>query len=110
MDVVDADVHTCPHRNPTDHDTVGCTDLVATGITYRQLDYWTRAGYLRTTTPRRGSGYALRWPTTEIPVAAAMHRLTAAGLAPAAAARVARGHPLADGITVHLEPTTREIR
>jgi hypothetical protein len=27
------------------------------GLTYRQLDLWTRAGYLHTSTPRPGTGH-----------------------------------------------------
>lgn len=67
------------------------------GITYRMLDYWTRAGYL-TLKPdedgRTGSGVNRMWPESEIPVATAMARLTAEGLAVNRAAVIARyGEP-----------------
>lgn len=39
------------------------------GITYRQSDYWTRAGYLSTLTPPRGSGSSNRYSPTEAEVA-----------------------------------------
>lgn len=39
------------------------------GITYRQSDYWTRAGYLSTLIPPRGSGSSNRYSHTEAEVA-----------------------------------------
>lgn len=61
------------------------------GITYRQLDYWTRTGYLRTSTKAEpGTGNARFYPASEVPVAALAHRLLGEGLSPAAASRIAR--------------------
>lgn len=76
-------------------------------ITYRQLDHWTRLGYLRPMQENRkgnpgvGSGYDRDYPASEVAAARVMGQLLAAGLTPAAAARVARGeHDLAPGVHV----------
>lgn len=71
-------------------------------ITYRQLDYWTRTGRLRAINPRPGSGFPHLYPDDEIPVAAHMGALTAAGLGLQAAATTARA--LARGDPAHLGP------
>lgn len=77
-------------------------------ITYRQLDYWVRAGLLRTTTPENfGSGSARFYLASEIAVAHLMQRLISAGLAPRIAHSMARdlietGSTLLAGMTVHL--------
>lgn len=79
-------------------------DFAATGASYRQIDHWCRAGYLRPTNPDAGSGTARTFPPIELAVAARMVRLIRAGLTPAAAARVARGnHDLAPGVRVLLD-------
>lgn len=64
--------------------------LFGEGLTYRQLDYWTRQGYLRPVNPDPGSGVQRRWPEEELVVARLMRRLIAAGLKVEAAHRVAR--------------------
>jgi hypothetical protein len=80
------------------------------GITYRQLDYWCRIGLLhpgRQIPDHQGSGSARTWTATELEVARAMGKLTAAGLPPRAAERVARaGSPceIAPGVLVQLLP------
>lgn len=58
--------------------------------TERQLDYWTRAGYLRPDNPDPGSGTARKFSAEETEVASRMARLVAAGFVPAAAAEYAR--------------------
>jgi hypothetical protein len=65
------------------------------GITYRQLDHWTRLGYLRPVQPHwnirsGGTGYARQWPESELAIAASMGRLIRLGLTVEAAHRVAR--------------------
>jgi hypothetical protein len=83
------------------------------GLTYRQLDYWTRVGYLRAADPTPGTGQAREWPEMEVVVAALMLRLLQAGLVLAVAARVAReqsydldGHlALRGGIHLDLDPS-----
>jgi hypothetical protein len=82
--------------------------LRRTGCTYRQLDYWTRRGWLH---PTGGTGTGTRrvWPQEEIRVARTMRRLVEVGLIPAAAAVVARGKPgaavaLAPGIVIEVRP------
>lgn len=83
--------------------------LAATGITWRQLDYWNRAGYVhaeRHDTPRSG-GHVRTWTDAELDIAESMGRLVRAGLRPDAAALVAR-HPtggpviLGPGIVISL--------
>ena len=65
-----------------------------TGLTYRQIDYAVKAGYLRPGRQWRGrkwgSGSPRIWPTAELEVARTMGRLTAAGLTLDAAHRIAR--------------------
>lgn len=76
------------------------------GLTYRQLDRWTNAGYLHAVQEREGSGHARRYSRGEADVAVLMHRLHVAGLNVASAHRAARrltaGQPavLAPGIEV----------
>jgi hypothetical protein len=65
------------------------------GISYRQLDWWTRCGYLRpvqrmTNRMGNGTGYQRQWPECELAIAAAMGRLVRLGLTPEAAHKVAR--------------------
>jgi rRNA processing protein Krr1/Pno1 len=59
-----------------------------TGATYRQLDHWCRQNYLLPGTP--GVGSRRQWPPCEVMVARRMVRLTAAGIPPKVAVRVAR--------------------
>lgn len=64
---------------------------VRAGITYRQLDYWTRTGYLHAAngdTP--GTGNARFYTVSEVAVATLMGRLTAAGITPRVAGELAR--------------------
>jgi hypothetical protein len=78
------------------------------GVTYCQVDYWTRAGYLQPHgPPRPGSGYQRAYPESEIPLAALMRDLLAAGLMPEPAHYHARqllehGTTRIAGITIHL--------
>jgi DNA-binding transcriptional MerR regulator len=83
------------------------------GITYRQLDHWVRRGYLRPEHVGKNrygssSGYSRYWTREELDVARVMGRLTAAGLTPTAAHRIARsGEPraeLAPGIQIEVAP------
>lgn len=75
--------------------TISTMDLVAKGcVTYRQVDYWSRARLLRPRILReagRGQGGVSRWwDAEEQRVARLMGRLTAAGIMPRIAERVAR--------------------
>lgn len=72
-------------------------------ITYRQLDHWVRKGWLRPDVDDVGSGYRRTFPPAELDVARVMGALTAAGMTPRAAERVARGEPLASGVRVVVE-------
>lgn len=64
--------------------------LARTGITYRQLDHWTRRGWLHPDHPLKGCGSRREWTNNEIEVAARMAQLVKAGLTPKTAADVAR--------------------
>jgi hypothetical protein len=79
--------------------------LAECGATYRQLDYWARAGYLRPTHVG-GSGFHRSWPLTERRVACLMTTLVNSGLTVPAAARAARwlDHVGADDGVVQLGP------
>jgi WhiB family transcriptional regulator, redox-sensing transcriptional regulator len=59
------------------------------GITYRMLDFWTRAGYLHAE-GGDGSGHVRTYPPEEVAVARRMAGLVSAGLRPAAAELIAR--------------------
>jgi len=52
----------------------------AAGITYRQLDFWTRGALIASTRDRVGSGYPRSYDPAEVPVARLMGQLVAAGL------------------------------
>lgn len=75
------------------------------GISYRQLDWWVRKGYLYPTRPAEGSGYRREWPESEVAVAKEMVRLVAAQIPPALAVEIARGRTeIAPGIRIVVEP------
>jgi hypothetical protein len=82
------------------------------GVTYRQLDYWTRRGWIRADGHGKGSGRPRCWPALERSTATLMARLVGVGFHPAAAAPIARararaqdpiGIDLGAGVSVHLE-------
>lgn len=76
---------------PADDGTVGQAAMIATtGITYRQLDYWTRRGYLRPDNAGCGSGRQRRWSAAEQRICTLIIRLCRAGLDLGRAAEVAR--------------------
>lgn len=72
------------HNGPT------LPDYKALGLSYRQLDYWTRSGRIHADEPTPGSGHRRTWPDEEIAVAGRIARLIAAGLSLEIAAGVAR--------------------
>lgn len=60
-------------------------------ITFRQLDYWTRAGLLRPANgPNPGSGTDRLWPVAEVAVATLMGRMVLDGIEVRTAHDVAR--------------------
>lgn len=65
-------------------------DMLTTGLTYRQLDYWCRCGWLRPLVARPGSGTRRVFPPEELRVATLMAALTKVGVLPAAAELFAR--------------------
>jgi DNA-binding transcriptional MerR regulator len=79
-----------PHA---DDPLIGSNDVVELArITYRQLDHWVRAEYVR---PRQnghghGSGHMRVWSIDEVAVCVRMGVLVEVGLTPQAAARIAR--------------------
>jgi len=60
------------------------------GLTYRQVDYWTRCGWLRPEREPVGSGHQREWSAAELRVAADMGRLVRLGIRPEVAGRAAR--------------------
>lgn len=98
-------------------ESVRCTDCAAVpdghlthidmqalaAITYRQLDHWVRRGWLRPDVDNVGSGRRRTFPPAELVVARTMGALTAAGIAPRSAERIARGEQLAPGVRVVVE-------
>ena len=90
------------------------------GLTYRQLDYWTRTGRLRAhqhnasgtrlLNEERGRGHAACWPQFEIEIARRMILLIGAGFTIDAAATIAddtlracRWHDRRNGVYLLLE-------
>jgi DNA-binding transcriptional MerR regulator len=74
---------------------ISTPELVAeAGVTYRQVDYWSRIGLLRPARIETGNigqgGIAREWDAEELRVAQLMGRLTAAGIGPRTAEQVAR--------------------
>jgi hypothetical protein len=80
------------------------TDLAGLGLTYRQVDHWTRLGYLRATQAGNGgSGRARSWPAGEYRIAEVMARLVAASIPPELAHQVARNGGYAEPVPgVHI--------
>ena len=76
------------------------------GLTYRQLDYWTRRGYLTAEQSHPGTGYRRCWPPSEIEVAGRMKRLIDGGMSVMAAVELARlgagRHEVAPGVVVEV--------
>jgi DNA-binding transcriptional MerR regulator len=72
-----------------DEHVIAAPELTAeAGITYRQLDFWTREGLLRCSW-RQGGRYRV-WDAGERQVAVLIGRLVGAGIAPRTAAKMAR--------------------
>lgn len=60
-------------------------------ITYRQLDLWTKAGYLGEGSKETGSGKAREYSRSEITLLERIILFVAAGVRPQIAAAIARG-------------------
>lgn len=79
---------------------------VADGLTYRQLDYWTRCGILHPDVATPGTGQVRRWTDEERAVAVRILALTRAGIELRKAASIARQTPgevqIGPGITLHV--------
>lgn len=75
-------------------------------VSYRQLDYWVRAGWLQPDNAKPGCGYYRSWPAAEIQAAERMAHLVAAGLPYRLAAAVAHGQEWITP-TVKITVTTR---
>jgi len=79
------------------------------GVSYRQLDTWTKAGHLKTSGEKQpGSGTPRSWDAGEAVVARSMLKLTKAGVALGVAADVARQgegeFKLGDGVLLRFTP------
>lgn len=80
---------------------------VASGATYRQVDFWTKSGLLRPTREHEGSGNPRAYDVTELSVAILMTRMVKEGLMPQHACDLARdlldfGTATFAGMTIHL--------
>lgn len=60
-----------------------------TGLSYRQVDFWTRSGYLHPVETSPGSGHQWMYPPSEVTAALLMATLVEAGLLPAVAYGIA---------------------
>jgi len=88
------DASPCPVCVRVAAGSVLALDLVArAGITYRQLDHWTRTGLLRPDPAPTGSGYPRTYSPTEAETACAIGALVGAGVGVRVAVRVARRSP-----------------
>lgn len=74
----------------TDPETVTSNRLVEAGVSYRQVDYWSKRGYLRPLEVKTGSGTHRRWPLREYDVLRLMVKLQGVGVEVARSAEVAR--------------------
>lgn len=72
------------------------------GVSYRQVDFWTRKGYLSATDPAPGSGHARDYPAGEIAIAERMAHLVRFGVTAERAADYARYYPLIDIVQILL--------
>jgi Bacterial RNA polymerase, alpha chain C terminal domain len=86
---------TAQTADQADGELLASTDVAReAGISFRQLDHWTRCGYLMPGREWRGrhwgSGSNRTWPAGEMEIARRMGRLTAAGILPRLAASFAR--------------------
>lgn len=72
--------------------SLSSADVVETaGVTYRQLDYWARRGYVRPLPRDPGQGYPRHWDEAEVDVVRIMAALVRDGYRVPVAARRARG-------------------
>lgn len=75
-------------------DPVSARQMMATGATYRQIDHWTRSGWLSKSGEEEsaapGSGTRRAWTGREYRIASLMVRLINLGMRPRPAARMAR--------------------
>lgn len=105
-----------PREAPRPAGTLSSEDAVTeAGVTYRQLDYWTRCGYVRAEQEEAGPGFPRGWSRGEVEVLALLARLVRCGFSPARASVIARAaveeSPLmgessveiADGLTLTVE-------
>lgn len=70
----------------TDADTTTVAVAAHLRVTFRQLDYWVRSGWVPLASKRQGSGVVRLWTREEIATAEAFAALVHAGVAPAVAA------------------------
>lgn len=75
---------------PVETPAVSLEQMLATGVSYRQLDYWCRRGYLRPVEASPGTGCIRVWPAVERDVALLITRLQAVGVELVKAAQIAR--------------------
>lgn len=106
---------TCPHHPNHGPDVCTVNDMMLTGASYRQIDYWIRAGYLGDEAMARphGSGHPRRFTWADRDQVAAMLAFIAAGFTTARAAELATLHNDAErpnvirtpGLTITWEAT-----
>lgn len=102
-DLSPVDAPLCPLCNRVAEGHATTPDLLAFGMTFRQLDWWCRQGWIRADNPDPGSGKRRSFPPGEVEVAATMTALVKAGVSASAAHRAARnGGLLAPGVRVEL--------
>jgi DNA-binding transcriptional MerR regulator len=80
----------------TDSEGLSAPEMIrnAPRLTYRQLDYWTRVGWLKCQDrgPKAGSGAPRRYPFSQMILARRMLALINYGLKPSAAHEIATNH------------------
>jgi DNA-binding transcriptional MerR regulator len=91
--------------------TITAHDLtIRADITYRQLDFWTRGGFITAEQRRPGSGHPREYDEDQVPLARLMGQLTAQGLVVrqaylAALALLEDGHAELGPFTVTIAPS-----
>lgn len=102
-----------PHLDRDDLTTDEVCQLA--GCSYRQLDYWARAGTVRPAVSARGPGTTRRWTVPEAVIVRALTMLASCGakadvMAPAAAALRSIGDVDGGWVIVSAEGAVRPVR
>ena len=95
--------------------TTAAAVAATVGVTARQIEYWTRQGWLVPENPAPGSGATMIYPASQVHHAAVMSALVHSGVTPGAAHRLADrvaacvSVPLGAGLALIRDDATKSI-